>query len=444
MPPDPDGNSILFLILTIVFLFLSAVFAAGDSAMTNINESKVRKDSDSENKNAKKLMKIINQSAIISPLLSGLIFCALLGLIFLNGAYFNALYKLVDFPIPNSLRNISVFLIITSVYFLVFLVFAYLFPKKLARYTAENYAYKNASIILFLYTLSKPFLLFCNVISNLMLRIFKIDPKALDDNVTEEEILMMVGEGEEIGIIEENEKDMIVNILDFNDTTVSEIMTHRTEIVAISETDDISAGVTAAVENGYSRLPIYKDDIDSIVGICYIKDLLPYIGKEIPNSINLTNLMRSVYFIPESKKCSQLFKEMTEKKVQIAIVLDEYGGTAGLISLEDLIESIVGNIQDEYDNEEEEIQRVSETEFTVDGATPIDEISDLTGVEFPEGDYDTIAGYVTEQLGLIPKEDEHPVLTIDGYTITVLESADQRIAKLHIVKSISEETQGET
>ena len=274
---------------------------------------------------------------------------------------------------------------------------------------------------------------------------FRIDPKTLDDAVTEEEILQIVGEGEEKGVIEETEKDMIANILDFNDTTAEETMTHRTDIIAVADDASISEAVEAAVENGCSRVPVYHEDIDSVVGICYVKDLLPYVGKDLPDFVKLTDMMRPAYFVPETKKCSQLFTELTERKVQIAIVVDEYGGTAGLITLEDLVESIVGNIQDEYDNEEEEIQQVSETEFTVDGTASIDEISDLTGIELPEGDYDTIAGLVTELLGRIPKEDEQPNVRIKGLSITVLSVEDQRLARLLLVKEppAEEETEQE-
>ena len=175
-----------------------------------------------------------------------------------------------------------------------------------------------------------------------------------------------------------------------------------------------------------------------VVGICYVKDLLPYVGKAIPENLHLKDFLRPAYFIPESKKCSALFEEMTARKVQIAIIVDEYGGTSGLITLEDLVESILGNIQDEYDNESEEIEVVSENEYTVDGSTSIDEVSDLVDVEIPEGDYDTIAGYVTDLLGRILKEDEHPVVETDKLLITVLEVEEQRISKLNIVRKESE------
>ena len=180
---------------------------------------------------------------------------------------------------------------------------------------------------------------------------------------------------------------------------------------------------------------IYREDIDTIVGICYVKDFLPYVNQPVPDFIHLKDMVRPAYFIRETKKCSQLFKELKERRLQIAIIVDEYGGTAGLVTLEDLMESIFGNIQDEYDNEQEEIFRVSENEFTVDGTTSIDEISDLTDTELPEGDYDTIAGLVTDLLGRIPKENEHPSVQVCGLTITVLEIEDQRLSRLLIVKN---------
>ena len=165
-------------------------------------------------------------------------------------------------------------------------------------------------------------------------------------------------------------------------------------------------------------------------------------GKTVPNAVSVTKIMRPAYFIPETKKCSQLFTELTERKVQIAIVVDEYGGTAGLITLEDLVESIVGNIQDEYDHEEEEIRRVSETAFTVEGSASIDEVSDLTGVILPEGGYDTVAGLVTDLLGRIPKDDERPQVQVAGLTIKVLDIDDRRLSKLLIVKEHSTDKDG--
>ncbi|MBP3323184.1 MAG: HlyC/CorC family transporter, partial [Clostridia bacterium] len=270
--------------------------------------------------------------------------------------------------------------------------------------------------------------------SDIILKIFGLDAKDIAETVTEDEIMQIVGEGEESGVIEEDEKDRIENILDFSDTLVSSLMTHRIDIAALPDTATIEEAVELSTEKGFSRIPVYHEDIDSIIGILYIKDLIPYCGNNLPEFIKLTDLLRPAYFIPGSKKCSALFTEMTEKKVQIAIIVDEYGGTNGLISLEDLVESILGNIQDEYDHEEEDIKVVSETEFTVDGAASISEIESLIETEFPEGDYDTIGGFVTDKLGKILKEDEHPTIETEDLIIKVKEVKDQRIAKLSIHK----------
>lgn len=441
MPPEPDGSTVLCLLLSLILLLVSGLYAASQSALDSISASQVKKDAEAGEKSAKKLQKALDvQIGILFPLQAGLIFFGLLGTALWTVGLLSPLGTALAGIPSEMLRTALACLLAALLYVLLFTIFGNLLPRKGVRRDPHRFSRRHAGLILGLSRIARPLLLLCAHCSNGILRLFRIDPKALDDAVTEEEILQMVGEGEEKGVIEETEKDMIANILDFNDTTAGETMTHRTDVIAVPEDASIGQVVEAAVEHGCSRVPVYHEDIDSVVGICYVKDLLPYVGKDLPDFVKLTDMMRPAYFIPETKKCSQLFQEMTERKVQIAIVVDEYGGTAGLITLEDLVESIVGNIQDEYDNEEEEIQQVSETEFTVDGTTSIGEIAGLTGTELPEGDYDTIAGLVTEQLGRIPKEDEHPVITVNGLSITVLAVEDQRLAKLLIVKEPPEET----
>ncbi|MCI9225173.1 MAG: HlyC/CorC family transporter [Acutalibacter sp.] len=435
MPEDPDGTTAILLILTIIFMFLSAFYAAGASAVYSLPFSRVKRDAESGDKKAKALLKIIEaQETVVSPLQSGLLLCGLFGLAFCITVLQRPIAGLFPDTMQAGLRWCLGSLLAALVYILLFFMLCDLLPKKIARHWAQSFAYRHAKLIGRLSYAAMPFLTVTNVIVNGILRLLRIDPHSLDDAVTEEEILQMVGEGEEKGVIEETEKDMIANILDFNDTAAGEIMTHRTDIAAVPDDADITQIVAVALEHGCSRVPVYHEDIDSIVGICYVKDLLPYVGVTVPKVVSVTKLMRPAYFIPETKKCSQLFTEMTERKVQIAIIVDEYGGTAGLITLEDLMESIVGNIQDEYDNEEEEIHRVSETEFTVDGTASIDEISDLTDIELPEGNYDTIGGLVTELLGYIPKEGEQPQVEVAGLSIKVLGVEDRRLSRLLIIK----------
>lgn len=433
MPDDPDGYFIVSILLSVFFSILAALYAAGESALESLSVSQVKRDADGGDRKARSLLKIIQaQESVISPLQSGLLFCGLLGLSFCVTAFGGRIYS--ELPLNGELRRMLICLLAAVIYVLLFFLLCDLLPKKWARHANGEFAYHHAGLVAGLSRAAMPFLRFASFTANCILRLFRIDPHSLDDAVTEEEILQMVGEGEEKGVIEETEKDMIANILDFNDTAAAEVMTHRTDIAAVPDDGDVGQVVALAMEHGCSRVPVYHEDIDSIVGICYVKDLLAYVGVPVPKSVDLTRLMRPAYFIPETKKCSQLFTELTERKVQIAIVVDEYGGTAGLITLEDLVESIVGNIQDEYDNEEEEIRQLSERAYTVDGTASIDEISDLTGIELPEGSYDTIAGLVTERLGRIPKEGERPQVQVDCLKITVLAVEDNRLSRLLIVK----------
>ena len=425
--------------LLLAFFLLGILYAMCESAVGTASESRVKRDAESGSRRAKKFLAYLDANeSFASPLQFGMMlmgfFSIGVSVIGFAPVLDNALIAAGLYP---TLAAPAAVVLCTLLCAALFLLLADFTPKKfVAHKSARNtrYSYKLIRLIRVLSALMRPFMKLCDFISDGIMRLFGNDPKALDETVTEEEILHMVGEGEELGVIEETERDMITNILDFNDTTVSEVMTHRTDICAVSESATIEDVTSVAAEEGFSRLPVYREDIDAIAGICYAKDFLPYVGKPVPSFIHLRDMLRPAYFIPESKKCSQLFREFQERRIQISVVVDEYGGTAGLITLEDLIESILGNIQDEYDNEAEEIFRVSENEFTVDGTTSIDEISDLTGVELPEGDYDTIAGLVTDLLGRIPKEGEHPSVQVKNLDITVLSVEDQRLSRLLIVR----------
>ncbi len=251
---------------------------------------------------------------------------------------------------------------------------------------------------------------------------------------TEEEILSLVEEGQEKGLIEDDTKNIIENIFDFDDTIAGEIMTHRRDMVAIEDTDALEEVVSVAVESGYSRIPVYHGDIDSIIGVLYVKDLLKYVCCDVPKNFKISDVVRKVLFVPRTKDCRSLFEKMNKEKTQIAIVVDEYGGTEGLITLEDLIEDILGNIQDEYDNEEAEIVKHSDKKFTVDGSTSIEDIESLINEDIYDDDSDTIAGFMLSHLGMVPDEDEHPEVTHKGFRFTVLKVEDRRIEEILIEK----------
>ena len=249
---------------------------------------------------------------------------------------------------------------------------------------------------------------------------------------TEEEILSLVEEGQEKGLIKDDTKDIIENVFDFDDTVAYEIMTHRRDMTSLEDTDDLETVVQVAISSGHSRIPVWRDDIDNIIGILYVKDLLKFVGKPAPTNFKLSAELRPALFVPRTKDCRSLFSFMKKNKTQIAVVVDEYGGTEGIISLEDLIEDILGNIQDEYDNEEEEIRRISDGKFTVDGSTSIEDVEELTGVELSDDDSETIAGFILSTLGRIPSENEHPSVEAEGLRFTAARTDGRRITEVLI------------
>jgi len=251
---------------------------------------------------------------------------------------------------------------------------------------------------------------------------------------TEEEILSLVEEGQEKGLIEDDTKDIIENVFDFDDTVAYEIMTHRRDMTTLEDTDDLATVVEVAIASGHSRIPVYRDDIDNIIGVLYVKDLLRYVGAPAPANFKLSAVLRPALFVPRTKDCRSLFAFMKKNKTQIAVVVDEYGGTEGIITLEDLIEDILGNIQDEYDNEEDEIRRLSDGKFTVDGSTSIEDVEELTGIELSDDDSETIAGFILSRLGRIPAPDEKPSVEEQGLRFTATCTDGRRITEVLIEK----------
>ena len=296
-------------------------------------------------------------------------------------------------------------------------------------------------IFSFFHALLYPLYGACRLISWPFIRMAGMDPKEDPDTVTEDDIIELIEDVEEIGALEESQKDMLNNIFAFDDITAAEIMTPRPDMVAVEVSNTIAEVLATSVENGYSRLPVYEEDVDRVLGILYIKDLLPYVGKTIPKSVTIRKLLRKTLFVPDTKKCDELFEELCEQHLQMAIIVDEYGGVAGIVTIEDLLESIVGNMQDEFDNEEEEITQLDEDSFEIDAALSIGELNELLDIELPEGDYDTVAGFILDQLGHIPEDEEEAVAVFENVTFTVLEMEDRRIEQVLVRRTPLENNQ---
>ncbi len=249
--------------------------------------------------------------------------------------------------------------------------------------------------------------------------------------VTEEDLLLMVDAGNETGLIEESQKEMINNIIDFDDVMISNVMTHRKEIVAVDVDMKISDVVYLAMNEGYSRMPVYQDSIDKIVGVLMVKDLLGLIGAEDISNFGVRHFMRQALFVPETAKCKHVLEDMLRDKAQMAVAVDEYGGTAGIVTMEDLLEEIVGNIRDEYDDEEIEIREMTEGVFTIEGTADPEETMEQLGLTLPEDcEFDTMSAWLVDLLGRIPDEDEMPSVQYENVRFTVLLIEDNWVSKI--------------
>lgn len=443
---DPDPANVIFqLVLLLVLILLNAFFAMSEIAIISLNDAKVKKMAEEGDKRAAKVLKLTdNPSNFLSTIQLGVTLAGFLTSASAAESFADPLAgvigKWLNVSADNSIYGIisGVSMVLITIVISYFsLVLGELAPKRIAMQKCEAISFKVVGVLLFVRAITRPFIKVLSVSTNLVVRMLGFDPNANEEVVTEEEIRILVDAGEEKGVIEESQKEMINNIFDFDDIPVSDVMTHRTEIEAVEITDKIEDVVKLSCENGYSRIPVYEDELDNIRGIIYVKDLLPYVGKTIPSGKKLSKLMREAEFVPESKRCGDLFTEMTEKRVQMMFVSDEYGAVSGLVTIEDLLESIVGNIQDEYDDEEEDIVQLDDKTFNFDGTTDIEEVEETLDIDIPDGEFDTLGGLIMSELGRMPEEKDEIICY--GYKFIVEEMDERRIDRVRIEKLPDEE-----
>ena len=437
MDTDP-GSIILKIVILFALILVNAFFAMSEIAVISLNDNKIEKMAESGNKKAKQIKKLTeSSSSFLSTIQIGVTLAGFLTsataaqsfAVMLAGAISKtAVVKVIPISVISGFSTVVITLIMS--YFS--LVLGELVPKKIAMQKSEKMAFMAAPVLTFVAAAARPVVKFLSLSTNGVLRIMGIDPHADEETVTEEEIRMMVDVGGEKGVIEDSQKEMIDNIFEFDDMDVADIMTHRTDMVCVDVEEGLSEAVKLSIENGFSRIPVYEEDPDNIIGIIYVKDFLKYVGTSLPKTKSIKDIMREAYYVPETKRCGELFSEMTEKRVQMAVVVDEYGGTAGIVTLEDVLESIVGNIQDEYDQESDELSIIDDKTFTVDGITDIEEVEEHIGKTFPEGDYDTIGGYIISVLGFLPQDGEMNEVTFENIRFTVLNVEDRRIGKVKV------------
>ena len=329
--------------------------------------------------------------------------------------------------IPEKTLNTLVVIVITIILSYFSLVLGELVPKRLGMKKTEKVARFTVGLVSAVAKVFRPIIWFLSKSTNAVLRLMGIDPKAEGEEVSEDEILMMVDLGEEQGAIESTEKELIENIFEFNNTTAEDVMVHRTDMVMIWVEDSPQDVIATIRESGMSRFPVYEEDADDIIGILSTRDYL--LNTQHPAPKTLRELLRPAYFVPESVRTDVLFRDMQSKKVHLSIVVDEYGGTSGLVTLEDLLEEIVGNIYDEFDpQEEKEIEQLEDNLWKISGSCPLDQVAETLDIEFDEDEEsDTLGGLVYAQLSVIPKDGTQLEVEACGLHIKVTEITDRRV-----------------
>lgn len=432
---DPDSSNIFYsLFIWLLLTLLSALFSAGESAVVALNDGKLHRMADEGDKRAKTLVRLTSSPVrFLSTTQTGSVLSGLMAIAIVADQFTRlTMQSLESLALTGGLSRPIFALLASLLLAFLILVLGHLLPRRLASYFPDKVAFGLAPILDLFSKILFPLVFLATATTNGLLRLFRQNPHATLGQVTEEEIRMMVDAGEEKGAIEQSEKDMINNIFEFDDRTVDEIMTHRMETVAVSERASLEEIVAAAQESGYSRIPVYAEDIDDILGILYVKDLLSLIGDpEKEQAFDIRNYLREPFYIPETARCTELFKNFKTKKLHMAVVVDEYGGTYGIVTMEDLLESIVGNIQDEYDKENTECVQLDETTWMLDGWMSVDEVEHLLNFAIPDDvEYETIGGVLVDMLGDIPPKGEHPVVSIGNVQFTIMEVNDRRISQV--------------
>ena len=428
------------ILVLVILILLNAYFAATEIAFISLNDTKIERDAKEGNKKAKQILKMLKSpSKFLATIQIGITFAGFLSSAFASDAFADKLAPVLNEWMPFisvEIWNGIAIVIITIILSFFTLVFGELVPKRLAMKYYEKVAYGTIGVIRTISIITAPFVKLLTFSTNMVSKIFGVG-EAEEEVVTEEEIKMMIDQGEEKGTIEKGERQLLNNVFEFNDIIVSEVMTPRTAIYAIDINDNVKDLLDEMDEFKYSRIPVYEESIDDIKGILFIKDIIKPLKNNEP--IDIKKIMREPYFVPESKDIDELFKEMQQNKVQMAIAIDEYGGTAGLITMEDIIEELVGNILDEYDEEDPDIKKIDDNTFILSGTLTSYEIKKLFNVEIPEGDYETLSGYLLDRLGRIPDENEHPVIEDDNLTYKVEEMEDKRIKYVKVCKNMNKE-----
>ncbi|MGO1651810.1 hemolysin family protein [Senegalia sp. (in: firmicutes)] len=419
-------ENFLYIRIGILFILiiLSAIFSSSETAITTLKIAKIRKLRETNEKKALLLERIKKQiNMMLSTILIG-----------------NNLVNILATAILTEItvevfKGSSSTLISTAIMTIIILIFGEITPKTYAAQNPEKVSILIARPLVVLSFIFKPVLIILNFITGFFIKLMGGDINHTGPFVTEEEIRSLVDVGEEEGVVKLQEKEMIENIFEIDHIDVGDVMVPRIDIIAVSEDDTMEDALEKITKFGHSRIPVYKESIDNIVGILYAKDVLPFIGyKNVEiNETKIIDIMRNAYYVPETKKVNKLLRELQFNKVHMAIVLDEYGGTEGLVTIEDILEEIVGDILDEYDVDIDLIEKINENTFNVKAEVSLEDINEIFLTDFPEEEFDSLGGYIFNTLGRVPIKGDK--LENSKISIIVKKVTNRRVILVEITKN---------
>ena len=431
--PGP-ANFLPQLILVAVLTLVNAFFAATEMAVVSVNKTKIRNLAEEGNKRAKVLESLIEeQTAFLSTIQVAITLAGFFSSASAATGMSDELGRFLErFGIPWGTEIAVVIITLILSYFT--LVLGELVPKRIALQKSEAVALFAARPVAVCKVVAKPFVKLLSVSTNLVLRLFGMKGENLDEKVSEEEIRSLVEEGEETGVIRGSEREMIDGVFEFNDIIAEEVMTPRTDVFMINIEKPLSEYVDELVNEKYSRIPVYEEDVDNIIGILYIRDFMREAYKVGFDQVDVRKILRPAYFVPERKNINELFEELQASKRHMAILIDEYGGFSGIATIEDLVEEVMGNIEDEYDVDDPDVRKIDAMTYLVKGTVTIEELNDELDLELDEEteDYDTVGGLVINLLGHIPADGYTGTVEFENLTIKIESVHDKRVERVKI------------
>ncbi|MDR0356840.1 MAG: hemolysin family protein [Clostridiales Family XIII bacterium] len=433
--PDPDGSYLLQIIFLLILILINAFFAMAEMATVSVNRNSIRNLAEEGNKRARVLLELLEHpNRFLSTIQVWITLAGFLQSASAATAMAGDISRWLDgFGIAYSLQIAVVAITLILAFFN--LVLGELTPKRIALQYSEKIALFTARPVWLVSKLAAPFVWLLSKTVSLVLRLFGIRKDSIEEKYSEEEIRSLLEVGQETGLIDEAGKEMITSVFEFDDKLAYEIMTPRTDVYMVNINDTLSDYADDLLKSRFSRIPYYDKDNDDIIGVLYMKDFIIQAKKVGFNRVNIKKILQKPFFVPESKNIDELFREMQKSKKHMAFLVDEYGGMSGIVTTEDMVEEVMGNIDDEYDDAEPKLEKIGDGEYEMDGNYYLDDLNEELGVKLESDDYETVGGLLIDLLGEIPDDNVKEKRVIEqegGITFTVEAWKDRRIERVRM------------